>query len=68
MKHNKTTSANGLKLAVLRKGRARLNFIRAASHRQRYRYLQLIDGKRPVRKVVILYRHDHVMLSMGQET
>jgi len=25
--------------------------------------IQLIDGKRPVRKVVILYRHDHVMLS-----
>lgn len=31
----KTTGADGVKLAVLRKGRARLNFIRAAAHRQR---------------------------------
>ncbi len=33
---NKATGADGEKIAVLRKGRASLAFIRAAAHRKRY--------------------------------
>ena len=31
--HNKASGADGLKIAVLRKGRANLEIIRAAAHR-----------------------------------